>query len=376
MKLLYLGVFRDGTGWGEMAINTMMALIETGVEVTARAVKLNNSHNVDLPIQILEAEQKRGGTFDVVIENLLPHSLDYCGKIPQNIAYYCTETSHFRGTNWASRINCMNSAWICNQQGVDASLRSGVKIPIHVVPIACDITKYQRSYQPLSIRDKLGDSFIFYFIGDFNKRKNISALIKAFHLEFDVNEPVNLVIKTSIGELDNILAREVVISEINRIKESMKLYRSVEQYKQEIFLVGKYTNEEIMRLHASCDCFVCPSYGEAFCIPAFDSMAMGKTPIIPAHTGFLEYMSENYGWLVKSYPEPVYAMHKSDFKEMYNSRETWWGVDIHDLMRCMRSAYENSNVRQAKAMDGRRRAYDFSYQKVGKLMQGILNEKT
>lgn len=356
----------------------MLALHAAGVDVVARPLKLNNNR-AELPPLVEEFEKKHGGAFDAVIQNVLPHHADYCGKIPQNVVYYCTETSHFRGTNWADRINSMDVAWVCNPQSLLASRHSGVNPPIEVIPIACDITKYQRNYKTLSIRDRLGDSFIFYYIGEFNKRKNISTLLKAFHLEFDVNEPVHLVLKTNIGpgsgdEFKNIEAKEQIVSEINRVKEAMKLYSSLEYYKQEIVLTGRYTNEEIMRLHSSCDCFVCPSFGEAWCLPAFDAMALGKTPIVPNHTGFRSYMSDSCGWLVKSAPEPVFAMHNGTFDNLFTSREQWWGADVYDLMRCMREAYESGTNRQEKALSGKKRAYDFAHEKVGKQMVECLTK--
>ena len=35
------------------------------------------------------------------------------------------------------------------------------------------------------------------------------------------------------------------------------------------------SEEDIYSIHSSCDCFVMPSYGEAWCIPAFDAMGFG-----------------------------------------------------------------------------------------------------
>lgn len=376
MRILYIGVYRDGTGWSNMAINTMMALIRAGADVVARPVKLNTYKAGDnFPPEILAAEHKSGGRFDVVIQNVLPHMFDYSGRIPLNIGYYCTETSRFDGTNWPAYINTMDMAWVCNSQSLRASRISGVNIPLKVVPIACDIQKYQRKYKELSIRNRLGDDFIFYYIGDFNKRKNIPAIIKAFHLEFDVDEPVSLVIKTNIpGNNNNIKTKENVVSEINRIKHEMKIYPSLDHYKQEIILVGHYTDEEIMRLHASCDCFVCPSYGEAYSLIAFDAMAMGKTPIVTDHTGFLEYMTMKTGWLVDYTDEPVWGMSKGALPTMFTSREMWGAVSIYDLRTCMREAYKNRDLRQKKGIEGRKRAYDFTYEKIGKRMIECLSQ--
>lgn len=359
-----------------MAINTMMAMHAAGIDVAARPVKLNSA-KAEVPDIIKVMEENRPGGYDAVIQNILPPMMDFSGLIPKNIAYYCTETSSIADTSWPQKINCMDEAWVCNTQSRGVSINSGVSVLVRVIPIACDTARYERSYKPLSIRNRLGDSFIFYYIGDFNKRKNLSALIRAFHLEFDVNEPVNLVIKTNIGvgsndDYHNIHTREIAIQEINKVKQEMKLYSSVEQYKQEIVLTGQYTEEEILRLHHSCDCFVCPSYGEAWSIPAFDAMAMGKTPIVTNGSGFLEWMGEG-GWTVQCRPEPVFGMYQGTPEDMFTSRESWDAVDIYDLMRCMRQAYSNRELRKEKAAFGRSQAYQFSYDAVGKLISESLH---
>lgn len=382
MNVLFLGVYLDETGWAKAAIDYILALDAAGVYVVPRPIKLNGARPI-LPDRLKELEgRSHDRVYDAVVQNILPPYFDYCGRIPRNIGLYCTETNRIDGYGWVPHINCMDDAWTYCDDSRQVSIDSGVTIPVHTVPTPADVAKYSRSYSPLSIRDKLRDSFIFYFIGEFQKRKNISALLRAFHTEFDVNEPVNLVIKTNVpGSTGTPYQdREQVIFEINRVKEALKLYPSIEGYKQEVVLTGHYTDEEIMRLHASCDCFVCPSFGEAWNRPAFDSMALGKTPIVTGAGGFLQYLevapdgSCLQGWLVKSHKEPVFSMQNISLPNMFTGRETWNAVDILDLMACMRAAYEDGPVRQGKSIGGRKRAHDFSYQKMGELMKEILND--
>ena len=42
MKVLYLGYYRDGTGWAKAAQNYILALQSAGVDVVPRYVKLND----------------------------------------------------------------------------------------------------------------------------------------------------------------------------------------------------------------------------------------------------------------------------------------------------------------------------------------------
>ena len=43
MKVLYIGHYKDGTGWGDAATNNILALHKAGVDVVPRAISYNNS---------------------------------------------------------------------------------------------------------------------------------------------------------------------------------------------------------------------------------------------------------------------------------------------------------------------------------------------
>lgn len=361
--------FRDQTGYSHAAIEYALALDTAGVEVACRPLKLNDVDG-EVPPRIAELERRKFREYDAVIQHSLPHHFSYDGRYPRNIGLFFCETSHFRSTNWPEKLNTMDEVWACCLHNVEACIASDVTVPIRLVPIPCDVSKYARHYEPLRIRKELGDNFIFYFIGEFVRRKNIAALVKAFHLEFDVNEPVTLLLKTTpkSGQ-DEYTTRQNLVRFCEEIRAGLKLYTNVAQYKQEVVLVGRYSDEEMMRLHCSCDCGVFPAYAEAWSIPAFDCMALGKTPIVTGAGGFLQYMNDDCGWLVESHREPVFGTQLDTFTNLNTAREHWDAIEIDDLRAAMREAYEDRDLRRKKALAGADRAYDFSYDKVGKTMK-------
>ena len=95
MKVLFVGHYREGTGWGNAAIDYILAMDSAGIDVVCRPIKLN-SRNVDLPERILELENKSSSGSDVCIQNVLPHHMDYNGRFKKNIALYFIETSSFQ----------------------------------------------------------------------------------------------------------------------------------------------------------------------------------------------------------------------------------------------------------------------------------------
>ena len=94
MKVLYIGHYRDVSGWARAATDYILAMDRAGIDVVCRPVKLNESvAPVDPRIEELESKDSSG--CNICIQHVLPHHLDYNGRFEKNIALYATETSNF-----------------------------------------------------------------------------------------------------------------------------------------------------------------------------------------------------------------------------------------------------------------------------------------
>lgn len=368
IKVLYVGYFHEGTGWSQAAINMVLALDSVGVDVSVRSIKLNNK-NPKVPDRIIELEHKKCKWPDVVIQHVLPHHLDYNGYISKNVCLYATETTHFKQSSWPQHINTMDSAWVFCEQSKQASIASGVTIPIRVVQQAVDIKKFNKSYEALPLKKEFADKFIFYTIGEFNRRKNMAVLLKAFHTEFRPEEPVELLIKTSS------VAPEQINTFCSDVKKNLRIYPKISDYKKEIIILDYWSDNHIMRLHSTCDCFVSPSYGETTCLPAIDGMGMGKAVICSDFGGFKEYVSDETGWPIPGRLEPVFGQ-ADTFPNLFTSREEWFSIDQLALQGAMREAYENKLLRNEKAAAGIKKIQQFSYENVGQKMKTLLLENS
>ena len=371
MKVLFIGVYKDGTGWGNAAQNYILALDAAGVEVVPRAIKLND-YAAEIPERILELEDNDIKNCDIVIQNVLPHHMDYSGNFKKNIGIYFTETNHFRNSSWPQRLNLMDELWVCNDQMVEAAKNSHITTPTKVVPIPTDISKYDRQYDVVDIDSSLRHDFVFYFIGEIIRRKNVVSLIKAFHLEFGVNEPVSLVIKGNLAGETPVETANHITEMCNQIKANLKIYPSLGDYKEEVVVTDMLNNESILRMHQTFDCFVAPSFGEAWCIPAFDAMAMGNTPIVNDVGGLSSFVDNDNGWLIPNSPEPVFGMTRG-FSDLYQGNELWWNISIPHLQTAMREAYENSDMRRKKKQSCMEKVKKFSHENVGQLMKELLH---
>lgn len=396
MKVLYIGVYRDETGWSHSAIDNILALDAAGVDVVCRPLKLNDK-NGEVPNRIDELEKKHITDCTHVIQNVLPHHMDYCGRFEKNIGIYLSETDHFNNTTWAQHLTLMDESWVSCRQMVEAAQNSHVACSLAVVPVPCDTAKYQKIYDPIEL-PRGDDVFRFYFIGEFSRRKNVTALLKAFHLEFRPTDKVQLVIKAHIPGYTTSQSERMIRETCSKVKSSLKIYRNPEMYHDEVILTQRFTEQQIMRLHSTCDCFLMPSHGEAWCIPAFDAMAMGKTPICtnvggPAdflydHPEHKPYVIPNYGyipgsrdipaeakkggWLVDCQPEPCYEV-RDTLDDLYVSNENWQAINIKAMRAKMREAFEDREEKAKRAENGMARAYDFSHLAVGNQMKELLN---
>ena len=370
MKVLYVGCYRDGTGWGQAAIDYILSMDAAGIDVIPRPIKLNQRRYIP-PKRILELEKKSTSGADVCIQHTLPQYMEYTNKFKKNIALYATETSDFKQSAWPRKINMMDEAWVINNQMDQASKDSGVTIPIKVVPHATNIDKFKRPYKKIEIPNA-GTEFTFYTIADLNHRKNLEAFIRAFHTEFDPSEPVSILIKTSAHGLEAEKTAEIVKNLCDEVKVGIKKFANQSQYKEDFIIADFISDEDICALHHSLDCFVTPSYGEAWCIPAFDAMAFGNTPICTNIGGMSDFIG-HAGFLIEGRQEPVKKM-TNTFQNIFTGKESWCSIDELELRRVMRHVYENRDSLDEMRKKGLEQAKEYSHEKIGNLIKGLLND--
>jgi glycosyltransferase involved in cell wall biosynthesis len=161
----------------------------------------------------------------------------------------------------------------------------------------------------------------------------------------------------------------------NKIKENLKIYPSLDKYKYELIVTEHISEEEMYSLHATCNCFVMPSYGEAWCIPAFEAMGFGNTPICSTVGGPSDYLKDGGGFLLPVREEPVFGMMET-FNDIYTGYENWWSVDILAMQQKMRTVFEMWKSDREGYLkiqqQGRLSAEKYSYTNVGNMIKKAL----
>lgn len=390
MKVAYLSVYRDGTGYANQAVHNMLAMEAGGIDVVARAIRLSPTKNHELAKRVEHLEKKSTDGVDVVVQHVLPHQFEYKAGV-KNIGIMCWETTHFRRSNWSYCCNLMDEIWVPSIQNVQAVKDSNVRVPVKILPCACDVTRFNSPPEPLDLAP-LKNKCVFYLVGEMTRRKNIVAVLRAFYAAFSLRDDVSLVIKTSIPNKTSDETTNILQTTINDIKKSLHTYMRDQYYPPVVCVTDFLPDKKLDQLHTACDVFVLASHGEAWGIPAHDAMGFGNPVILSNWGSFpeLTYAQANSywnqetqtfdwpgeidcGWLVRGQLTPCFG-HTDSFPDLYTGDESWYDPDVNHLRQCMQQAYSEW---QDGSLDKRRlaaknRAAGFSYEQVGKIAKNLL----
>lgn len=375
-NVLFIGPYRTVSGWGQAAREYIWALIKAGVNLTLRPIYMGGDGICECPVEFLEYEDNVLPHYDVVIQNVLPHILDYNSKFGKNIALIYTETTNWQNV-WASRLNQMDEIWVPSGSDVYNLQGSGVHSPqIRTIEIPIDVKKFQQTYKSKELNDlkKIKDEngFVFYFIGELIQRKGIDKLLQAFHLEFDTNENVHLLLKVGQPRSTPDSLAKQINDYCNRIKAILRIYHSNEDYKKELFITNRLPENDLYALHNLCDCFVMPSMGESWSIPSMDALGFGKNPIVIEGTGPTHIVNSTNGYIVPSFLDHVLVL-DPPLPDIYTGRELWHNYSIADLCAILRRSFENRNIDNiTKKSTGIEDIYKLSYDNIAEKIKKVL----
>lgn len=285
----------------------------------------------------------------------------------------------------------MDQIWVPSLQNYQAAKNSGVTVPIKILPCACDISRFNNPPEPLDL-PQLKNKCVFYTIGEMTRRKNIVATLRAFYSAFSLRDDVALVIKTSVPNKTPDESMDILRGTIEDIKKSLHTYIRHPYYPPVMCITDFLPDKQLDRLHTACDVFVSASHGEAWGIPAHDALGFGNPVILSNWGSYPELVNQNgkqywcsedfewaytdCGWLIDGQLTPCFGMVDS-FPDLYTGDEKWFDPDICNFVESMQEAYTEwkSGELSIRGEAAKKRAADFSYEKVGEIAKGFLEEK-
>lgn len=341
LNILYLGPLTKD-GWGKACKEYLRALKTTDAHISYRPVYTSvmpGLPNTDLDSDILEMMNNHSSQYDAVILNLLPYYYEYNKKFGINVGLPALETC--RWTNqFVDKMKLMDKMFVPSK--VNQGFLRMEEIESFVIPEPVNPVIYTKEY-PVLADEIIKDKVVFYWIGEYIPRKNLLAAVRAFHLAFNNDEPVEFVIKTNKCGQPHQKVKEQVEYDILHLKKEMGLYVKVDLYKKEYIFTEYFTDEQMCGLHQSCDVFVMPSSGEAWSLPMFDAFAFGNE-VLTTETGcYREIMDENNKVdIINSMHEIVTLPSQyRPYPDLYTAKEEWLVPNILDMSIRMRWIYRH-----------------------------------
>lgn len=363
MIIKYVSNYRDGTGWAKASTFNMLALSHAGFTIVPEIVKYNKADYVLHP-EILELEKNIDSKeeFDTVINHILPINYKYSTTDKKNYGFLELESNSLENMFWLKNIKLMDKMFVPNKASQDCLNKYNIKSKIF--PHSFDFNAVNLSPKTLEVNN-IKKSFNFLFVGEFSKRKNLEALIVAFHKEFETFENVNLVIKTSSENVKDL------------VKEVKKRIKVRSQYKEEIIITQRLSDNDLYSVMRQCHANVMPSYGEAWAYPILEGMSLGLIPIYTKGIGVSDYADSSFALEVNSKEVMCYGA-TDTFEDLYTGNDSWNEIDIPDLQLKMRMAYNifQDNPRQYVDMRNAaiNKSLEYDYKNISKQLTNLFGE--
>lgn len=215
--------------------------------------------------------------------------------------------------DWPDYLALADEVIVPSKWCADTFARAGIKTT--VVPLGYNDRAYQFIDRPVPVEH--GRAFTFIHYSSFNIRKGFFEVLEAFSKEFSRNEPVRLILKSTLRT-----------PPVPIVKTE---YPNIE------VICGEIPEADLANLLGRAHCMVYPSMGEGFGITPLEAMATGLPAIVPNAHGISEYFNGQYMREVKvaaKHPALIGKFKGQDVGEMVI-------CDVADLRRQMRDMYNN-----------------------------------
>jgi len=372
MNILFLGPYRQVDGWGNASRNLATSLTHSKHNVTIQPLHFVPNWQVGpLGEELDRLENNRFDKYDVVIQYALPH---YLTKIPNviNIGVFLLEVNNINNSLWTYYINQMDAAWVVNDKDINTLKNSKVTIPCENIPIPIDTEKYSnisvKKYQfPPNVCDN--NTFILYYIGSNEERKNLRDIITTYYLSFKEYDNVLLVLKTNVGQSNEI--SELVTDIQNRLR----LYKD-NKYYPHIHVINNFlSNENLALLHQTAHCYVNLSHGEACGMDIVDAIGFNSMVITPKNNGTDTYIKDKIS--VYTIESPV-DIARPPIPMVFNGNTTWQNIDVLDACSKLKIVYNTYKYKDAAwdktSKNNQQYLQRFSFENTAKLIDSTLEQ--
>jgi len=228
---------------------------------------------------------------------------------------------------WSHQLNQMKKVFVPSKATKNLFKWNGVGVPIVVIPYGVSDIYHPKEFPP---EEQLGD-FTFLSVNSWtglpNDRKGTDLLIKAFNEEFNLEEPVKLVLK--IGTFWDPQKPEFYMAGIKHL--------TGEENKNILFNSEYATEADLAEYYQKSSVFVAPTRGEAFGLTILNAKACGMPVIVTKdrNSGHMDFCDDDSTLFIDSD-----GVEQAD-PRFYCEGNMWAKPNLESLKKQMRYAFEN-----------------------------------
>jgi hypothetical protein len=348
-KIAWHSIVNFPSGYAVSSKNIMLALDRHDVDVRYKYVygrgtpfpveEHKNSHNYIINII-------QGRLFDNNLVQVVYGQGDVFLKNNgrYKIGYTMLEVTGIPKT-WVDSANQMDEIWVPSNFNVETFRNSGVKVPIHNIPLGID----PDFFNPKIKSFKQTDKFIFLSVFEWGERKSPRTLLRSFSQTFKKTEDVTLVCKIINNDLTLNILEEISKMELpTEHPPIIFIYNQPVRWQCNNISVV-YNREipdyEMGALYRSANCFVLPTRGEGWGMPILEAMACGLPVIATNWSAQTEFMNDKNSYLLRTR-----ALIDAKAKCPYYKNFQWADPDEEHLQYLMRYVYEHKTEAQEKGL--------------------------
>ncbi|MFB7816244.1 glycosyltransferase family 4 protein [Paenibacillus chitinolyticus] len=376
-QVIWVGPVLGDNGIGTASREYVLALHRLGVHVKVTPARRRSSFSTPSKRLMLALARRPLARKKpkVLVYHRLPHTLNITQarkKYDYLILNAVWETTKIP-RSWLPNINRFDAVCVPSVQNRIAMKRSGVRVPVYIVPHGVNSRAFNPRNKKLSLKKK--DAFLFVSVFTFQHRKNPETLLRAFWEEFSARDRAALLIKTS-----GFSARESGAWIRGRIAAYKKKLGIRHKTAPLHLLTGSTSPRTVRGVYTAGDAFVLPTRGEGVGLPFLESLASGTPVIVTGWGGHMDFVTRANSFLVPyKLKPPAAGMNKAisrSFRRLFvQEGQLWAEPDLGSLKKQMRRAYEHPELCRRKGLRGRRDMSRWTWTRAGHAMKRAI-EKT
>jgi glycosyltransferase involved in cell wall biosynthesis len=251
----------------------------------------------------------------------------------------------------------------------------GMQVPCDVVPHVISDKGKDYEVAPMKLPIDMDNKFVILSVSQWTQRKGFDRLLKSFFAELGDEEDALLLLKTYESVTHN---TDMIRQEIKHIKHSLFMPGNELISGNNVMLIDSFLPKKYINwLYKKSDVFALFTRGEGFGLPIAEALLHETPVVVPQWGGHIDFIHANSGFYVAGHWDTCTLRIPP-----YGVEGRWFECSIDEGRKRLREAYEmwknNRKALQEKGRLGRKHILNMGldYKSIGeKLYKSICNTK-